>query len=484
MEKFNINSRTKFSVIEELNSEFTLCKCYVMAHGKNRNMSYFSKELVESKLNTLNYAPVVGHLFKGEDGAYRLGGHDITFDDDWNMVSLCVPFGVVKPDTYAWETINEYGTDVEYLTSEIILWTGRYPELKEAIYSDDVWFNQSMEIVASQYRPLEEDSNYVEILDYEFSALCLLNKSDNPEENVTPCFINASVSPINFSADEFAAKFEELKSAMNKCFNLQKEGGELDNTNTNEPIVEPVIDNPDAAANGTEPVVEPVVEPAAEPTYSLSDYQLTANEKWDKIRTAVRSLNTVNKESDTWFYLSDYDDNYAYVERNVYVFATDDFTSQVGRIGYSESDNEISLTSSFEEMRVMWLTLDEANSIEEARTNYSAIVAEVETLRPYKLAVEKAERENAEAEIFAKYDSRIGDMPEYKTLKENSSNYDLEQLDRECIMLVGTFAMRETPVVQEETKVEPETTFKFSVENTTKSKKPYGDLFDRYGNNE
>ena len=39
MEKFNVNACTKFSVIKELNSEFTLTKVYVMACGKNRNMS-------------------------------------------------------------------------------------------------------------------------------------------------------------------------------------------------------------------------------------------------------------------------------------------------------------------------------------------------------------------------------------------------------------------------------------------------------------
>ena len=44
MEKFNVNACTKFSVIEELNSEFTLVKVYVMGCGKNRNMSYIAKE--------------------------------------------------------------------------------------------------------------------------------------------------------------------------------------------------------------------------------------------------------------------------------------------------------------------------------------------------------------------------------------------------------------------------------------------------------
>ena len=227
MDKFSINSSTKFTVLEELNSEFTLVKIKVMATGKNRNMSYFDKGVVESHLNSLNYAPVVAHLFKNEDGEYKIGGHDMYIDwEDWSVKSLCVPFGVVKADTFEWETVNEYGADVEYLTCEAILWTGRYPELKETIYSEDVWWAQSMEVDCREYRPLESDSNYIEVLDFEFSALCLLYKSDNRDENVTPCFISAEVTPINFSADDFAIKMNEMKQAMSEVFAFEDKEGE------------------------------------------------------------------------------------------------------------------------------------------------------------------------------------------------------------------------------------------------------------------
>lgn len=471
MEKFNVNACTKFSVIEELNSEFTLVKIYVMGCGKNRNMSYIGKDRVEEKLNTLNYVPVVGHLFKDNDGNYRLGGHDCVLDENYNVVSLCTPFGVVMENSFGWETINEYGTDVEYLTANAVLWTGRYPDLKEAVYSDDVYFNQSMELNVSQYRPLDSDSNYIELLEFSFDALCLLNKSDKPEENVEPCFLSARVEPVNFNADEFTSKFEELKTAMNKCFNSQKEGGELENDNiTNEPVT----------------TVEPVTEP--EPTYSISDFQLTANEKREKIGSAVRGLNKVTDSFDVWYYLEDFDDNYAYIERYVYNYANDTRERKYGRVAYSIEDNEATINSEFEEMRVMWLTIEEADAVEEARTNYSVVRAQVaeltqsvEALTPYKLAAEKAERDSAESEIFAKYDDRIGEMPEYKALKEKAGEYDLEQLDKECIMLVGKFAMSTFALNESKpSKAEP---MKFSIETASAKVSPYGDIFERYGNN-
>lgn len=403
MDKFSVNSSTKFTVLEELNSEFTLVKIKVMATGKNRNMSYFDKDVVEAHLNSLNYAPVVAHLFKDENGEYKIGGHDMYIDwEDWSVKSLCVPFGVVKANTFGWETVNEYGIDVDYLTCEAILWTGRYPELKETIYSEDIWWNQSMEVDCKEYRPLESDSNYIEVLDFEFSALCLLYKSDDRDENVTPCFISADVTPINFSADDFAIKMNEMKQAMSEVFAFEdKEGENMDENKEFTTETEPEVVEPETSSNETEPVVEPEATPV--------DYEALYND----------ALVTI-----------------------------DALTAQ-------NADFEAQIT-----------TLNE----------------QISTLTPYKLAVEKAEREQAESEIFAKYDGRIGEMPEYKLLKEKSNEYDLEQLDKECIMLVGKFAM--STFAFKESKTTKAETMKFSVETTPAKVSPYGDIFERYGNND
>ena len=406
MDKFSINSSTKFTVIEELNSEFTLVKIKVMATGKNRNMSYFDKEVVEAHLNSLNYAPVVAHLFKDEEGEYKIGGHDMYIDwEDWSIKSLCVPFGVVKANTFGWETVNEYGVDVEYLTCEAILWTGRYPELKETIYSEDIWWNQSMEVNCKQYRPLEEDSNFVEVLDFEFSALCLLYKSDNREENVEPCFISADVTPVNFSADDFVAKMNEMKQAMSEVFAFEEKEGE--NVDENK-VVEPETTELETQADPE--VIEPEATEAEgnESQETSADYEALYNE----------SLETINA-----------------------------------------------------------LTL----KVSEFETTVADLNAQIADLTPYKLAVEKAEREKAESEIFAKYDGRIGEMPEYKALKENSGEYELEQLDKECMVLVGKYAMSTFALNEsKETKAE---SMRFSVETTPTRVSPYGDLFERYGNN-
>jgi hypothetical protein len=222
----SLKFKAKVKPVEKINEEFTLAKCYVQGVGKNRNYSYMSKENIIKNSSTLHYAPVVGHLIQKEDGSLYMGGHDWTIDDDYNFKSLCVPYGVVTMDEFEFEEVEEYGEKVEYMTANVVLWTGRYPELMEAIYSEDIWFNQSMEIAVEQYRPYEEDSNYMELLDWTYSALCMLGKADDKDapEHTEPCFIESKILPYNFSKAEFAEAMSEMKHGL--AFYFEKKGVE------------------------------------------------------------------------------------------------------------------------------------------------------------------------------------------------------------------------------------------------------------------
>lgn len=390
MEKFNLNNISKFEFIKPINKEFALFKCYVAGVGKNRNMSYISKERMDAALPTLSYAPVVGHLIQNEDGSYRLGSHDAIFDiEKWEIVPLTVPVGVVVENSFGYETVTEYGVDVDYLTANVILWTGRYPELFDCQYSEDIFCAESMEIDVQQYRVLEEDSNYIEILDFSFSALCLLGKSDDPELNNQPCFISSKLVPINFSADDFVAKFNELKEAVKECFN-QKEG----EANVVENAIMETEDNTIVEETTEEVAVKEVVS-----TEEIVDYEAKYNEA--------------------------------------------------------------------------------LGEIESLKTQIAELNASVESLTPYKLAAEKAEREAAESAVFSKFDSHIGAMPEYVELKSKASDYEIADLERECLILVGKFAMNEPKT--EDVTPEPDTTITFALDNEpTPKANRYGDLYENF----
>lgn len=401
MKTFSIENVSKIQYKEMLNDEFALCSCWVMATKKNRNYSYIAKETVEQKLGTLDYCPVVGYLYKNDKGEYRIAGHEAHFDDDWELVPDTQAFGVVKPNSYHWETINEFGTEVDYLVADIILWVGRFKGLFDARYNDEIYFSQSMEISVNEYRPLDEDSNYVEILDFSFSALCLLGKYDNPDENVTPCFINAKVEP-KFSVSEFASQIEEIK---NKLFALNEEEGETMDNNDNMTM-----------ELETEEVVESESEIVEETTEEVAEVDETTEEETTEEEVTV-----------------DYEAKYN----------------------------------------------DALSEIETLKAQVVELTQSVEALTPYKLAAEKAERENAENDVFAKYDSRIGEMAEYAELKTKAGEYSIADLERECLILVGKFAMTETKATEVEPETEPTITFALDETVETKSTR-YSDIYETY----
>lgn len=391
MKTFSIENIAKIQYTERINDEFALGKCYVMATGKNRNFSSIAKPVVERNIGTLDYCPVVGFLYKNKNGEYRIAGHECEFDEDWEVVPTTQAFGVVKPNSYRWEIVEEYGVEVEYLVADVILWVGRFKGLFDARYSDEVWYSQSMEINVQEYRNLEEDSNYVEILDFSFSALCLLGKYDNPDENITPCFINAKVEP-KFSISDFVSQIEEIKNKLFSLEEAQEEGETMEEnkelTTTEEEAVETEV-----AAEA-----EAEVETTAE-TETTVDYEAMYNEAQETIAT---------------------------------------------------------LTAKVEELTTT-----------------------VDSLTPYKLAAEKAERDKAEGDIFAKYDSHIGDMDEYKALKSNAGEYTIDELDRECLILVGKYTM-ETPA-ETETENEVESTIQFALDTETEAKPTkYGNVYETY----
>lgn len=296
----SLKFKAKVTPIEKINDEFTLCKCYVQGVGKNRNFSYMSKENIQRCLPTLSYAPVVGHLIDKLDedgnptGEKYMGGHDYYIDDDWNLKSACVPYGVVKADSFDFETVKEYEDEIEteYLTAEVVLWTGRYPELMEAIYSDDFYFNESMEINVSEFRPYEEDSNYTELTDFTYSALCLLGKADDKTspEHTEPCFVESKVIPVQYSLEkeEFSKVMGELKNELAFYFNKDNTDGKEDEVveNEKEEVVETVEE---VNEESTEEVVENTTEGTPDAEVNEDTNAESENEEVQEDETVVEA---------------------------------------------------------------------------------------------------------------------------------------------------------------------------------------------------
>lgn len=433
----SLKFKAKVTPIEKINDEFTLCKCYVQGVGKNRNFSYMSKENIQRCLPTLSYAPVVGHLIDKLDedgnptGEKYMGGHDYYINDDWNLKSACVPYGVVKADSFDFETVKEYEDEIEteYLTAEIVLWTGRYPELMEAIYSDDFYFNQSMEINVSEFRPYEEDSNYTELTDFTYSALCLLGKADDKTspEHTEPCFVESKVIPVQYSLEkeEFSKIMGELKNELAFYFNKDNTDGKEDKVveNEKEEVIETVEE---VNEESTEEVVENTTEETPDAEVNEDTNTESENEEAQEDKTVVE----------------------ASVEETV-----------EETVEMSELD---SLKAEYEEYK----------------NSHSHTNEEFDELQKYH---DDAEFEKIHAERDAmlsdeKY-SVLSENEAFTELKKNMDNYSIADLEKEAKVIfadyvssVGTFSMND-PNEKSTSKI------RFSMKEDTGKKKAYSTLF-------
>lgn len=434
----SLKFKAKVTPIEKINEEFTLCKCYVQGVGKNRNFSYMSKENIQRCLPTLSYAPVVGHLIDKLDedgnptGEKYMGGHDYYIDDDWNLKSACVPYGVVKADSFNFETVKEYEDEIEteYLTAEVVLWTGRYPELMEAIYSDDFYFNESMEISVSEYRPYEEDSNYTELTDFTYSALCLLGKADDKTspEHTEPCFVESKVIPVQYSLEreDFSKVMGELKNELAFYFNKDKIDGKEDEVVENKKKEEVIETVEEVNEESTEEVVENTTEETPDAEVNEDTNTESENEEVQEDETVVEA--SVEET----------------VEETVEMSELDSLKAE-----YEEYKNSHSHTN--EEFDELQKYHDDAE--------FEKIHAERETM----LSDEKYSV-LAENEAFAE-------------LKKNMDNYSLADLEKEAKVIfadyvssVGTFSMNDS-------NKKSTSKIRFSMKKDTGKTKAYSTLF-------
>lgn len=220
--KFNKNQTlgfaSKLSEFEIVNQEFIRCKCYMLATGDNVNGSDITLEAVQKAMVRGEFynKPVVAHLYRDPDdnNKWRVGGHDskwIITNTSFDIVNECIPFGVIPESSHLQleEVLEVDGETINtYLTCQIILWVGRY-NIMDAAYNDDIYFNQSCELSINEYH--WKDNDVLAIDDFTFSALCLLNKSSDPDKNVRPCFPSCRVEKMkafSVDTDKFKQNFE------------------------------------------------------------------------------------------------------------------------------------------------------------------------------------------------------------------------------------------------------------------------------------
>ena len=445
----SLKFKAKVKPVEKINEEFTLCKCYVQGVGKNRNYSYMSKENIIKNSSTLHYAPVVGHLIKKEDGSLYMGGHDWTIDEDCNFKSVCVPYGVVTMDDFEFEEVDEYGEKVEYMTANVILWTGRYPELMEAIYSEDIFFNQSMEISVAQYRPYEEDSNYTELLDWTYSALCMLGKADDKDspEHTEPCFIESKIIPHNFSKAEFAEVMSEMKQGL--AFYFEKKGEEEAVDEVKDMVME-------EAPEVEEPIAEDVVDEAAE----------AADE--ETVQVDEGSADDDEAVADD---ASDEDDDAADDQE-----IAGEEAVETDEVGDEESSDDASANVELNALQEAFDAYKESHVY--SNEEYEALQAIYNELKEFKDNYDAAELNAQKTEVLAKAEyACLADNEAFAQLKSEMDKYSVDELATKADLIFAAHMKSTMEFSAKSNDNNNNGVLRFNLNKAGSKKGPYGNLF-------
>lgn len=491
-EKLLVEFAAKVTPVKPINDEMTLCKCFVMALGKNNNKSNISKKAVEKALPTLFNIPVKGHLYINDDDELCMGGHDkilVKTDDGYVLQRLTVPYGVVPyQDNVHFEEVEEPdGTKKEYLVADVILWTGQFPELLDAKYNDEIYFNQSMEIKCTK---TTKKDGIMNIEAFKFSALCLLGKSDDPNKNNDPCFKMSVIEPYKFSLNKnWENLFEEFKNKLEESYatySFEKGGKKVMDTEkinsilaefnldsveklpfeitaemTEEELrtklaeeisdnqlgkdttendfsqeVVPESNNEETVPATAEGVVGEHVEGTLKTEEESPEFSLLHSEKRDRIWNSVRDMSDFNIRGSKDFWMIDYDDTYVYVG---YCVVADGKTDRGHvRLKYSEVDSQIVVdTTEMEEVHCQWLTSAEIKNLQEKEVEYARLVE-------YESNKIKEERNNSFSKVISEF-SDLSEIDEYKVVVGSALEFADEEALREKLFALRGKYMKAAP---------------------------------------
>lgn len=208
--------------MKQLNKQFALVDILLCYHGKNRNMTAMTKEVIEAALPSLYGIPIVGEYIYLDDGSQDFGSHGgkiIISDKGIKFEDTTKPYGFITKeavDNAKWVTITEKNgiQQHEYLElKNCIVWEKRYEEVSALL---DKNYGQSMEIEISSG---DYDSDgYYNIKEMTFSAACILGS--NPDgTDVIPCFESACIGrhyELDSFKKEFALMLDEYKKLTNE----------------------------------------------------------------------------------------------------------------------------------------------------------------------------------------------------------------------------------------------------------------------------
>ena len=408
MENYTNFPVTIYGELKPYNDVLSQARCRIFYKYKNRNGTFITDEFAKKLISSLSYTPVKGIYNEFEED----------YKDHGKKRSQGRIYGIVPESlNFKWEKhLYEDGIERTYACCDVLLFTGLYEEASEILGK-----GQSMELyppsLKGSMKKIDGEDYYV-YTDGCFLGLQVLG------DDVEPCFEGAAFYSLYTSLKDVVDKFEKIvqnKGGQNQMKNLFR----LSYREKYDAIFK-AVNQESYEANGC---------------YSygvidvFDDYALIKNFETEEIERAyyTKEDNSVTIYKKKRCYILDVTEEELSALNAIRAFNGDTFEN--ANVICDKVTNLETQNSEFEhkivelENSVSTLNMDkQAKETEftELQDQFTHLSTEAEELRAYKLAIEKAEKE----QVITKYSKQLSEdiISKYT---EKLAEFSVSELEKE-----------------------------------------------------
>jgi hypothetical protein len=435
----HLSLATTYEIDESFDSEkYIKMRLRVCHDGVNPNKSAFVVSDMENAKDSIENIPILANVIFDEDGNPQFGGHDMILEPskvnegEYKVIYQEVPIGLV-PETCNHE-IKEFNGK-NYVFVDAYVWKD-YSNYAQDIIERDEEVKLSMEIFVDGYS-FNAKEKIFNITDYRYQGITFLNKDSGTGME------NALATTGTFEENtkkRFILMMEELKETLsNYDINKTEEGGSKVDEKIIALLSEYKVNQEELPFNIEEMQFEEIEEKLKElysnnnseeenkePEKFIKSFELSHSE----IRYALYNLlSPIENEDNEWYFVDQvYDDHFEYENWE---------GTKIYRQGYKKEDDIVSFEGDRVELFQERLTKEEKDVLDKMRSNYSILEEEIEGLREFKQTKLNEERKEAEDTLFSQFDEKLKGVEEYEKLKETASEFELDDLTKECYVILG-----------------------------------------------
>ena len=180
----------------------------------NRNKTYISEESMKEAIPSFFNRPILGYIYKTEDGSYDFAGHEIGLDENGDFEYYEFPVGVI-PESCNPQLVYDEKKDKTYLEIDGLIYED-YSRAAE-ILKDKKQAKVSVELSIDEMSYSATDK-LLNLEKFHFMGVTILGRDIDSGKEIREGMAGSNITLANFSAEEnsyFNNKVMEMLEVIN-----------------------------------------------------------------------------------------------------------------------------------------------------------------------------------------------------------------------------------------------------------------------------